>query len=82
MGPPEGEEEEFVTHHCMMITYISCIHIQLKVVIIVILVKGAHHRTVTWTFISSVKNNLKSAIRISNRISRVIFLLLLVMFNL
>ena len=23
MGPPEGEEEEFVTHHCMMITYVS-----------------------------------------------------------
>ena len=23
MSPPEGDEEEFVTHHCMMIIYIS-----------------------------------------------------------
>ena len=57
MGPSEGEEEEFVTHHCMMITYIhmiySDIHVQL---IIVILVEGAHHRILIWTFISSVKS--------------------------
>ena len=35
MGPPEGEEEAFVTHHYMMITYVSDIYVQLKVVIIV-----------------------------------------------
>ena len=65
MGPPEGEEEEFVTHHCMMITYVSDIYVQLKVVIIVILVEiqsWEHNRThfpLTWRFISSVKVNLR-----------------------
>ena len=52
MGLSEGDKEEFVTHHSMMITYISDIHVQ--VFIIVILVEGAHHRTLTWTFCMSI----------------------------